>query len=462
MKFDSIIIGSGQAGTPLAFKMATLGKKVAFIEKEHFGGTCVNVGCTPTKAYVASARRMFEANNGEALGVIIPKGAKVDMKQVKSRKDALIKKSVEGIASGVEKNENITFFGGEAKFTDNKTLEVNGKILTADQIFLNVGARPFIPDSFKGVNCLTNESILELETLPEHLIIIGGSYIGLEFGQMFRRFGSKVTILEKTDRLISREDEDVSFAIQKIIEKEGVEVRLNADCLEAIQHEDGTVSVSVECESGAPKVIGTHILVAVGRIPNTDTLNLSATDIQTDEKGYIKVRDNLETHIPGIYALGDCNGKGAFTHTSYNDYEIVSTNLFENGNRKISDRILTYGLFIDPPLGRAGISIHDAKKQNLNVLVGYRSMDKIARAKEKGETDGFMRILVDADSKKILGASILGVGGDEIISSILNIMYAELPYTVIMDSVPPHPTVSELIPTLLEDLKPLKKGSRSK
>ncbi len=457
MKFDAIIIGSGQAGTPLAFKMAGLNKKVAFIEKEHIGGTCLNVGCTPTKAYVASARRMFDATHSEALGVIIPEGAKIDMKKVKSRKDALIKKSVDGIASGLQKNDNISFYKGEAKFTDTKTVEVQGEQLSAEQIFINVGARPFIPDAFKGVDYLTNQSILELETLPEHLIIIGGSYIGLEFGQMFRRFGSKVTILEKSDRLISREDEDVSFAIQKFLEKEGIEVRLNTDCLRAIQNVDGTVTVVAECESGSPEIKGTHLLVAVGRIPNTDILNLSATGIQSDKKGYIQVNDRLETNVPGIFALGDCNGKGAFTHTSYNDYEIVSANLFENGNRKISDRILTYGLFIDPPLGRAGISIQDAKDENLNVKVGYQSMDRVARAKEKGETDGFMRVIVDADSDKILGATVLGVGGDEIISSILNVMYADMPYTVIRDAVPPHPTVSELIPTLLEDLKPLGK-----
>jgi len=453
LKFDAIVIGSGQAGTPLVFKLAGLGKKVAFIEKEHFGGTCVNVGCTPTKAYVASARRMYDALNGEALGIMIPKGSKVDLKKVKDRKDALIKKSVDGISSGVKKDKNITFYKGTAKFTDKKTVEVKGEKLSAEQIFINVGARPLIPESFQGVNYLTNQSILEIETLPEHLVIIGGSYIGLEFGQMFRRFGSNVTIVEKAERIIEGEDEDVSSEIQQILEREGVEFRMQANCISATAHADGSIAIQVECTKGEPLIQASHLLLAVGRTPNTDSMNLSAAGIQTDEKGYIQVNDKLETNIPGIFALGDCNGLGAFTHTAYNDFEIVSANLFEKGNRKVSDRILTYGLFVDPPLGRAGMSLREAKEKKLNILVGKRPMDKISRAKEKGETDGFMRVIVDAGSNKILGAVVLGVGGDEIISGILNVMYADAPYTVIRDSVHIHPTVSELIPTLLEGLE---------
>ncbi|WP_373494063.1 FAD-containing oxidoreductase [Aquiflexum sp.] len=453
MKFDAIVIGSGQAGTPLVFKLAGEGMKVAFIEKEYLGGTCVNVGCTPTKAYVASARRMFDALNGEALGVHILKGAKVDLLKVKERKDKLVQESVDGIAKGIEGEEKISFFKGEARFTDKKIITVNGEKLEADRIFINVGARPSIPDSFKGLDFMTNQSILELDSLPEHLAIIGGSYIGLEFGQMFRRFGSKVTIVERGDRIISKEDEDVSAEIQKVLEREGVEFRLAADCIGAEQDADGSFRVKVDCENGEPEFHASHLLLAVGRIPNTDTLHLNAAGIETNEKGYIQVNDKLETNIPGIYALGDCNGKGAFTHTAYNDFEIVRANLFENGDRKVSDRILTYGLFVDPPLGRAGINLQEAKEKGMNVLVGYREMKKVARAKEKGETDGFMRVIVDADSNKILGATVLGVGGDEIISGILNVMYADAPYTVIRDSVQVHPTVSELIPTLLEDLE---------
>lgn len=454
MKFDAIIIGSGQAGTPLAFKLAAKGKKVALIEKEHLGGTCLNVGCTPTKTYVASARRMFDALNGEVLGVSIPKGTTLNLRKVKQRKDELIKKSVDGMADGIEKNKHITLIKGIAKFTDTHTVEVNGEKLSAEQIFINVGARPFIPEDLKGVNYLTNQSILELEHLPEHLIIIGGSYIGLEFGQMFRRFGSKVTIIEKSDRIISSEDEDVSREIQRVMEREGVEFRLNTTCIGAREEKDGELHISVTCEKGAPEILGSHVLVAVGRTPNTDLLQLETAGIKTDERGYIQVTDRLETNIAGVYALGDCNGKGAFTHTAYNDFEIINANLFEQGCRKVSDRILTYGLFVDPPLGRAGITLKEAKDKNLDILVGYRDMKRIARAKEKGETDGFIRVIVDKKTEKILGATALGVGGDEIISSILNVMYGGLSYTVIRDGVFPHPTVSELIPTLLESLEP--------
>ncbi|MEX2567681.1 MAG: FAD-containing oxidoreductase [Cyclobacteriaceae bacterium] len=454
MKFDAIIIGSGQAGTPLAFKLAAKGKKVVLIEKEHLGGTCLNEGCTPTKTYVASARRMFDAHNGEMLGVHIPEGTSLNLVQVKKRKDELIKKSVDGMTAGIEKNKHITLIKGTAKFTASHTVEVNGKELSAEKIFINVGARPFIPEGLKKINFLTNKSILELEHLPEHLIIIGGSYIGLEFGQMFRRFGSKVTIIEKADRIISREDQDVSREIQQVMEKEGVSFRLNATCIDAREEKEGQLLVAVSCENGLPEVRGSHVLLAVGRTPNTDELQLEKAAIKTDERGYIQVNDTLETNIPGVYALGDCNGKGAFTHTAYNDFEIVYANLFEQGNRKVSDRILTYGLFVDPPLGRAGITLQEAKNQNLDVLVGYRAMNRIARAKEKGETDGFIRVIVDKKTNKILGATVLGVGGDEIISSILNVMYAKSPYTVIRDGVFPHPTVAELIPTLLETLEP--------
>ena len=320
MKFDAIIIGSGQAGTPLAFKLAAKGKKVALIEKEHLGGTCLNVGCTPTKTYVASARRMFDALNGEVLGVSIPKGTTLNLGKVKQRKDELIKKSVDGMASGIEKNEHITLIKGIAQFTDTHTVNVNGEELSAEQLFINVGARPFIPEGLKGVNYLTNQSILELEHLPEHLIIIGGSYIGLEFGQMFRRFGSKVTIIEKADRIISREDEDVSREIQRVMEREGVEFRLNATCIGAREEKDGELLISVTCDKGLPEIRGSHVLVAVGRTPNTDLLQLKAAGIKTDERGYIQVTDRLETTIAGVYALGDCNGKGAFTHTAYNDF----------------------------------------------------------------------------------------------------------------------------------------------
>ena len=452
-KFDAIIIGSGQAGTPLVFKMASEGKKVAFVEKEYFGGTCLNVGCTPTKAYVASARRMWDAQHGEELGVIIPKGSKVQLSKVKARKDALIKKSVEGIAAGVQKNENITFFKGSASFSGHKTVKINTHEIQADQIYINVGGRAFIPDDFKSVQYLTNKTILELEEIPEHLIIVGGSYIGLEFGQMFKRFGSKVTIVEKGATIVGREDKEVSENILKFLKEEGIEFNLNATCIGARNNKQGGVTASVDCQEGAPEIEGTHLLLAVGRRPNTDTLNLEASGIKTNERGYIETDDYLETNIEGIFALGDCNGKGAFTHTAYNDYEIIAENLFDGKDRKVSDRITTYGLFIDPPLGRAGMTKKEALEKGLNILEGKREMSRISRAKEKGETNGFMSALIDADTQQILGATVLGVGGDEIISGILNVMYAKAPYTVIRDSVHPHPTVSELVPTMLEKLE---------
>ncbi len=449
-KFDAIIIGSGQAGTPLVFKLAANGKKVAFIEKEHFGGTCLNVGCTPTKTYVASARRIFEARHGAELGVDIPQGTKIDLSRVKSRKEALIQKSVNGIRNGLIKNKNITVFEGSAKFSGPKQVSINGEEIEADKIFINVGGRPRIPQGFEGVNILSNQEILQLEELPEHLIIVGGSYIGLEFGQMFRRFGSKVTIIEKGFRLISREDEDVSEAIKEFLESEGIAFRLKATCMSGFHDKNGKITVHVDCTQGSPDISGSHLLLSVGRVPNTDTLNLKAAGIETNDRGYINVNDFLETNVAGIYALGDCNGQGAFTHTSYNDYEIIVENMFEGKNRRVSDRILTYGLFVDPPLGRAGMTLAQAKASGRKLKVGQRPMKYVARAREKGETNGFMRVIIDAETDQILGASMLGIGGDEIISSILNIMYARKSYAVIRDSVHPHPTVSELIPTLLE------------
>lgn len=454
LKFDSIIIGSGQAGTPLAFKLASKGKKVAFIEKQTLGGTCLNVGCTPTKAYVASARRIWETHHGEELGIEIPAGSKANLKKIKARKDALIKKSVDGINTGVSQNEQIHFFHGAGSFKAHKVVEVNGEELTAPEIFINVGARTFIPDTFTEIPYLTNESILQLEHIPEHLLIIGGSYIGLEFGQMFRRFGSNVTIIERDSRLVFREDDEVSDAIKNILEQEDIDIHLNSTVLSAKKLDEG-IQITIQNDLKKDVISGSHLLVAVGRTPNTDLLNLKATGLSTDEKGFIPVNDKLETEVEGIFALGDCNGKGAFTHTAYNDYEIIAENMFDGKNRKVSDRILTYGLFIDPPLGRVGLTKKEALEKGHNILEAKRPMNRIARAKEKGETNGFMSAIIDADTNRILGAAILGVGGDEIISSLLNVMNADKPYSIIRDSVQIHPTVSELIPTMLENPTPI-------
>jgi pyruvate/2-oxoglutarate dehydrogenase complex dihydrolipoamide dehydrogenase (E3) component len=451
--FDAIIIGSGQAGTPLAFELAGSGLKVALIEKKHLGGTCINTGCTPTKAYVASARRIWIAQNSEELGIITPQRPTIDLLKVKSRKDQLIRDSQQSIRMGIENEKNIYLFEGEAKFVAENAVEVNSEKLQAAEIFINTGASPNIPEIFNDPDILTNESILQLDKLPEHLVILGGSYIGLEFGQMFRRFGSKVTIIEKGSALIGREDIEVSKEIHKIMEEGGINIFLNATSEKPIKNPDRSFTLEIKGQSGENKEISaSHILLAMGRKPNTSFLNLSAAGIKTNDKGYIQVNDYLQTNRENIYALGDCNGKGAFTHTSYNDYEIIAANRKKAKSRKVSDRIPTWCLYIDPPLSRAGLNIKEALEKEYHILKAHIPMSKVARAKEKGETDGFMTIVIDKKTGKILGASILGTGSDEIISSILNIMYAKVPYTVIRDSVIPHPTVAELIPSMLEDL----------
>ncbi|MFW5725307.1 MAG: FAD-containing oxidoreductase [Bacteroidota bacterium] len=452
-EFDAIIIGSGQAGTALAFKLASEANEVAFIEKDKPGGTCVNNGCTPTKAYVASARRIWDARNGAQLGINIPEGATADLKKIKNRKDKIVQESVDGITSGIKEEKNITFFKGEARFSGEKKIVVNDEELTASEIYINTGARPIIPEPFRNMNYLTNETILQLEELPKHLIIVGGSYIGLEFGQMFRRFGSKVTIIEKAPSIINHEDSEISKNILDFLQAEGIEFRLNASCTEGVQNDDASITLKLDCREGNPTVTGTHLLIGVGRRPNTDTLNLEAGGIKTDDRGYINVNDYLETNIKGVFALGDCNGKGAFTHTSYNDYEIVAANKLNGENRKVSDRISAYNLYIDPPLGRAGMTRKEAMAEGYKLMEAQIPMTQVTRANEKGETRGMMHVIVNAENQRILGAAILGVGGDEIISSILQIMYADVPYTVLQQAVISHPTVSEWLPTLLGGLK---------
>jgi pyruvate/2-oxoglutarate dehydrogenase complex dihydrolipoamide dehydrogenase (E3) component len=448
-KFDFIIIGSGQAGTPLAFSLSKKGT-VAIIEKSFLGGTCVNTGCTPTKAYVASARRIWDSLHGEEMGIEIPAGTTANLEKIKARKEVLVNASREGIEKGIAANDHITLFRGEAHFISNYEIAVNNHLLTAKQIFVNVGARAVVPREFADVNYLTNSEILELTQLPEHLLIIGGSYIGLEFGQMFKRFGSKVTLIERGDRLISKEDQNVSDAIAEILQAEGIEIEFNATEVTVYQDGDG---ILMKIKGSQKEIKGSHVLVAVGRSPNTDTLQLKNTSIAFDEKGYLTVDDYCKTNVEGIFAIGDCNGKGAFTHTSYNDFQIVEDYIFGDKKRKISDRITTYGLFIDPPLGRVGMTKADAEKKGLDILVGYRPMSKVSRAKEKGETKGFMEAIIDAKTNQFLGACVLGVGGDEIITGITNLMYAKQPYTIFRDAIHIHPTVSELIPTMLENLK---------
>jgi len=453
-KFDAIIIGTGQAGPSMAARCAAQGLKTAIIEKNKFGGTCVNDGCTPTKTMVASAKAAFMARRATDFGIEITGEIKVDMKKVKARKDILVNASTTGVENWMRNTENMTVIRGHARFVENHVLQIGDRKITSDKIFINVGGRPRVPEGYEGINVLTNTELMELDYVPEHLIVVGGSYIGLEFGQMFSRFGSKVTVVERGDRVVKREDKDVSEEIKKILSEEGVDFRLGATCLKGKMEGDQVV-VEVDCDKGDRRVVGSHLLMAVGRIPNTDDLGLEHTDIEIDKRGYIKVNDKLNTSVDGVWALGDCNGMGAFTHTAYNDYEIAAANLFDNDPRAVSDRINCYGLFIDPALARIGMTEEEVRKSGKNALIASRTMKRISRAKEKGETHGFIKILVDADTNRILGATILGIEGDEIIHSLLDIMYADAPYTVISRAIHIHPTVSELIPTTLQGLKPL-------
>jgi pyruvate/2-oxoglutarate dehydrogenase complex dihydrolipoamide dehydrogenase (E3) component len=453
---DAIIVGTGQAGPGLARRLAAEGRKVAIIERKLFGGTCVNTGCIPTKTMVASAYAAQMARRAAEYGVGIGGAVSVDMKRVKARKDEVSAKSREGLETSLSKLENATVYRGHARFESPTEISVGDERLSAPQIFINVGGRAIVPD-LPGVHeipYLTNSSMMEVDFLPRHLIVVGGSYVGLEFGQMFRRFGSEVTVLEMGSRLVRREDEDISSSIREILEGEGVHVRANARCI-AFSRKGGDIVAHVECSEGEPEIAGSHVLLAVGRRPNTDDLGLEKAGVAVDERGYIKTDDQLRTNVPGIWALGDCNGKGAFTHTSYNDFEIVAANLLDNDPRRVSDRIQAWGLYIDPPLGRVGMSEEEVRKRGRPALIATRAMSRVGRAVEKGDTRGFMKVLIDAKNKQILGAAVLGVGGDEVIHSILDIMYAKAPYTVIQRAVHIHPTVSELIPTMLGDLKPL-------
>lgn len=454
--FDAIIVGAGQAGPALAGRLTDAGWTVALVERKDFGGTCVNTGCMPTKTLVASAYAAHLARRAADYGVTLQGEIGVDMQRVKDRQQTVVRNARGNVEKWLRGMKGCTVYQGHARFENATTLRIGDEVLTAPKIFLNVGGRANVPDmpGVDQIEYLTNVGMMQLDTLPEHLVIIGGSYIGLEFAQMFRRFGSQVTVVEMGPRLIGREDPEVSDAIREILEAEGVAVRLNSECI-SFAPTDGGVCVHVTCEDGAPQVTGTHVLLAVGRKPNTDDLNLAAAGIETDKRGYVVVDDQLRTNVEGIWALGDCNGKGAFTHTAYNDFEIVAANLLDDDPRKVSDRIACYGLFVDPPLGRVGMTETEAKATGRKLLVGQRPMTRVGRAVEKGETQGFMKVVVDAETKEILGAAILGLNGDEAIHGMIDLMYAKAPYTVISRAVHIHPTVSELIPTMLQDLKPL-------
>jgi len=455
-EFDAIVIGTGQAGPALAVRLAGAGRRVAVIERKHFGGTCVNNGCIPTKTLIASARAAHVAREAAKFGVAIGGAVQVDMPRVKARKDAIVAESTGNVETWLRSTANVSVIQGHARFNDAYTIAVGERTLTAPQIFINTGGRPAVPAlvGLDQVAYLTSTRMMEVDCLPEHLIVIGGSYIGLEFAQMYRRFGSRVTVIEMAPRLIAREDEDVSAAVQAVLEGEGIAIRTSAECV-SVGKRDGNVVVHVSCEQEPREIAGSHLLLAVGRLPNTGDLGLDRAGVATDAKGYIVVDDTLATNVPGIYALGDVNGRGAFTHTSFNDYEIVAANLLDGDPRRVSDRFAVYALFTDPPLARAGLTKREARASGRRVLVGRRAMARVGRARERGETQGFMEVLVDAETKKIVGAALLGIEADESIHCIIDVMNAGAPYTAIRRAVHIHPTVAELIPTMLSELSPL-------
>ncbi len=455
-QFDVIVIGAGQAGPPLAAKFANLGNKVAIIERKLFGGTCVNTGCIPTKTMIASAHVAHLARQAKEFGIKIDGNITVDMKKVKARKDNIVHALSNSIEKNLRNTANCTVYKGLAQFENAHRICVGDEILEAEKIFINVGARAFVPNmkGIEKISYFTNSNIMDIDFVPEHLIIVGGSYIGLEFAQMYRRFGSQVTVIEKSPRLIPKEDPDISEAVREILQAEGIDIRLNAECIQ-FDKQDEKIIAGMDCADTEKHISGSHVLLAVGRIANTQDLGLEKAGIEIDERHFIKVDDQLQTNISNIWALGECNGKGAFTHTAYNDYEIVAANLIDDHSRRVSDRILTYGLFIDPPLGRAGLTESEVRASGKPALIAKKSMTQVKRAVIKGESHGFMKVIVDAETKKILGAAVLGVEGDEVIQSILDVMYAQAPYTVIQNAVHIHPTVTELIPTMLGELKPL-------
>jgi pyruvate/2-oxoglutarate dehydrogenase complex dihydrolipoamide dehydrogenase (E3) component len=453
-RFDAIILGAGQAGPPLAGRLTAAGMTVALIERHLFGGTCVNTGCMPTKTMVASAYAAHLARRAADFGVVTGP-VSVDMTRVRARADAVVRESRAGVERWLRAMPRCTVIRGQARFEAADVLTVGEDRLSAPRIFINVGGRALVPrlPGVDEVPHLDNSSLLALDRLPAHLLIVGGSYVGLEFAQMYRRFGAQVTVVERQPRLIANEDDEVSEAIRQIFEGEGINVRTSAQCIGLAPHRSG-VAVALDCAEGPPEVVGSDVLLAVGRRPNTDDLALERAGVATDARGYIQVDEGLATTVPGVWALGECNGHGAFTHTAYNDFEIAAANLLDGERRKLSERLLGYGLFIDPPLGRVGLTERQARASQRPLLIGTRPMSRVSRAVEKGETQGLMKIVADAETRQILGAAILGPGGDEAVHGILDAMNARVPYTQLQWAVPIHPTVSELIPTVLRELKP--------
>ncbi len=455
-RFDAIIIGAGQAGPPLAGRLTGAGMSVALIERHHFGGTCVNTGCVPTKTMIASAYAAHLARRAADFGVTTGP-VSVDIGRVRARAEGLVRESRDGVERSLRAMPRCTVLRGHARFEAPDVVRVGDDQLGAPRIFINVGGRASLPP-LRGVDRvphLNNSSMLALDRLPAHLVVVGGSYIGLEFAQMYRRFGAQVTVVERQPRLIATEDDDISQAIREILEKEGIGVRTSAECIALAPHHDG-VAASLDCADGPPEIVGSDVLLAAGRRPNTDDLGLERAGVATDARGYIQVDNALATNVPGVWALGECNGHGAFTHTAYNDFEIAAANLLDGERRSVNDRILGYALFVDPPLGRVGLTERQARTRGRPLLLGTRPMTRVSRAVEKGEAQGLMKIVADAETRQILGAAILGPGGDEAIHGIVDAMNARVPYTQLEWAVPIHPTVSELIPTVLREMKPVR------
>ena len=450
--FDALVIGSGQAGPALAVRLAGHGWKTALVERGELGGTCVNNGCTPTKTLVASARAAWVARHAADYGVRIAGDVSIDYAAVHARMMKVVQGSRDGLGHWIANTANLSLVHGEARFAGQDTVQVGDRTLQAPRIFLNVGARPVVPDWIvaSGAPFLTSESLMALQELPTHLVILGAGYISLEYAQVYARFGCAVTVIEHGDRLLPREDPGAADIVRAVLERDGVRFRTGANAT-ALQRDGTGIALTVD---GAA-VRGSHLLVAIGRRPNVEALDLARAGVTCDARGNVQVDDQLRTNLPGIWALGDVNGRGAFTHTAYNDYEIVVANLLDDDPRRVSDRVPAYALFTDPPLARIGLSRAGAKASGKRVLVGHLPMTRVGRARERGETDGFIEALIDADTKLILGATLLGIEADEAIHGLLDVMSAGLPCTAISRTMHIHPTVSELIPTMLQSLKPL-------
>ena len=461
--FDAVVIGTGQGGAPLAVRLGQSGRQTAVVERAAFGGTCVNVGCTPTKSYVASARAAHVARHAAELGVQVSGSVSVDLAAVKARKDRVIGESRDGVEKWLRGTDNVTVFNGHARFTGAHTLTISGpdgavlSELSADEIFINTGTRAIVPPlaGLERIRYYTNSNLLELTELPSHLAIVGGSYIALEFAQIFRRFGSRVTVLVRGDRVLTREDADFAASVQKVLARDGVEFRFGVQPSRVEPHPHRANEVCIGFEQNIPALEASHLLLATGREPNTDDLGLAAAGVETDRHGTIPVDGQLRTTVPGIWAIGDVNGRGAFTHTSYDDYQIVAANLLDGGKRSVDTRIIAYAVFVDPPLARVGLSETEVRKSGRDALISTMPMSRVGRARERGETDGFMKVLVDAQSRQILGAAIHGIEGDEAIHTFIDTMTAGAPYPTLQYAMHVHPTISELVPTLLDGLKPM-------